>query len=125
VTRARGERGFMTVQYVAATGFTLILFALIANVLVDLYARAAVREALDEGVHAAIAIDAPASACETRARDSLHTLTRGPIGRDISVTCQVDAERVHGHADVVLRSWLPAIVPTWRFSLDASARRET
>jgi hypothetical protein len=115
----------MTVQYVAATGFTLILFALIANLLVDLYARAAVREALDEGVHAAIAIDAPAAACETRANDALHTLTRGAIGRDISVTCATDAVRVHAHAEVILRSWLPAIVPPWHFALDASSRRET
>jgi hypothetical protein len=125
VTSARGERGFMTVQYVAATGFTLILLALIANLLVDLYARAAVREALDEGVHAAIAIDAPGSACETRASDALRTLARGPIGRDITVSCATDADHVHAHADVVLRSWLPAVVPSWRFALDANARRET
>ena len=114
----------MTVQYVAATAFSLILFALIANLLVDLYARAAVREALDEGVHAAIAIDASPSACESRANDALHTLARGPIGRDVSVACAGDAGRVRAHADVVLRSWLPA-VPPWRFSLDASAGRET
>jgi hypothetical protein len=26
---------------------------------------------------------------------------------------------------VTLRSWLPALVPAWHFTVDASARRET
>ena len=73
----------------------------------------------------AIAIDAPRAACETRANDALHTLTRGPIGRDISVMCATEPDRVRAHAEVVLPSWLPAIVPPWHFSLDASRRRET
>jgi hypothetical protein len=119
------ERGFVTVQYVAATGFTLLFLMLLANLLVDLYERAAVREALDEGVHAAVSVDAPAGACEQRANDALRGLVHGPLGRDITLACAVDATRARASATVVLRSWMPAIVPPWRFTLDASARRET
>lgn len=121
----RGEHGFVTVQYVAATGFTLIFLLLLGNLLVDLYARAAVHEALDEGVRAAVTVDAPAGACEQRANDALRGLVRGPVGREISVTCSVDPQRVRAHATVVLRSWLPAFVPAWRFTVDAGARRAT
>ena len=42
---SRDERGFLTVQYVLAVGLSFILLVLVANLLVDLYARAAVRDA--------------------------------------------------------------------------------
>src|SRR6185369_11572384 len=64
----RDEGGFTTLQYVVATGFSLVLFVLVANLLVDLYARGAVRDALDEGVRAQVPGAAPADACEARAR---------------------------------------------------------
>ena len=115
----------MTLQYVAATAFTLVLLMLVANVLVDLYARAAVREALDEGVRAAVPVDAVASSCEARAADVLRGLLRGPVGRGVAVTCDVDPVRAHAHATVELRSWLPLVVPPWRFALDATAHRAT
>ena len=54
----RGEAGFTTIQYVVATGFSLLLFVLVANLLVDLYARAAVRDALEEGTRAVVPADA-------------------------------------------------------------------
>ena len=39
-----------TLQYVLATACSLIVFVLLVNVVVDLYARGAVRAAIDEGV---------------------------------------------------------------------------
>ena len=121
----RDEHGFMTVQYVAATGLTLLFLMVLANLLVNLYARGVVREALDEGVRAAAPIDARADACGARAREVLDDLLRGPMGDDISVTCDVAADRSRAHADVTLRSWLPALIPAWHFTVDSSARRET
>jgi hypothetical protein len=115
----------MTVQYVAATGLTLLFLMLLANLLVNLYARAVVREALDEGVRAAAPVDAPAGACDARANDVLDDLLRGPMGDGITVTCTVATDRSRAHADVTLRSWLPALIPAWQFTVDASARRET
>jgi hypothetical protein len=118
------DAGFTTIQYVFATAVTLLILLLLANLLVDLYARGAVREALDEGVRAAVPVDAPPDACERRSRDALDGLLRGPIGDGVVVTCSASAQRVRAHADVTVRSWLPALVPAWRFRVDASARRE-
>jgi hypothetical protein len=125
VIRRSGEAGFMTVQYVAATCFTLVLLLFVANLLVDLYARGVVREALDEGVRAAVPVDAAAGACETRAHEVLSGLLRGPAGAGVTVQCNVDAGAVHAHATVTMRSWLPSLLPAWRFHADASASRAT
>jgi len=115
----------MTVQYVSVTALTLVFLLLLANLLVDLYARGVVREALDEGVRAAVPVDAPAGACEARAGEVLDELLRGPIGDDVDVSCTVGPQRVRARATVTLRSWLPVVVPPWRFTVDASARRGT
>ena len=87
--RAARERGLVTIQYVFAVGISFVLLVLVANLLVDLYARAAVRDALEEGTRAAVPIDAAPSACADRARAVLHGLLRGPIGRDIRVHCDL------------------------------------
>jgi hypothetical protein len=115
----------MTVQYVVATGFTLVFLMLIANLLVDLYARGVVREAMDEGARAAVPVDVAPGACEARAREVLDGLLHGPLGDTIAVTCDLGPQRVRAHATVTLRSWMPALLPAWDFSVEASARRAT
>ena len=118
------ERGFATIQYVLAVGLSFVLLVLIANLLVDLYARAAVRDALEEGTHAQVARDAAPGACEQRARAALDGLLRGPIGRNVEVRCTVSATGVLATADVRLPSWLPLLVPDWSFTVNAVAARE-
>jgi hypothetical protein len=120
----RREDGFATLQYVLAVGMSLLLLVLIANLLVDLYARAAVRDAVEEGTHAVVARDASPTACEQHARSALDGLLRGPIGRDVEVRCVVAPASVLATADVRLPSWLPLLVPDWRFTVRAVATRE-
>ena len=72
----RGEAGFTTIQYVVATGFSLLLFVLVANLLVDLYARGAVRDALDEGVRAGVPVAAGTDDCLARARDVVTSIAQ-------------------------------------------------
>ena len=60
---------FTTIQYVIAVAWSLVLLVLIANLLVDLYARGAVRDALDDGVRAG----APAGASGCGVRSSVRT----------------------------------------------------
>jgi hypothetical protein len=122
---ASDEHGFTTIQYVAATAFSLLLLMLMANLLVDLYARGAVREALDEATRAAVPVDAAPGACERRASEVLDGLLHGPIGDGVVVTCDVGPQHVHARASVTLRSWLPALLPAWSFDVDARARRAT
>lgn len=114
----------MTIQYVLAVGLSFVLLVLVANLLVDLYARAAVRDALDEGTHAVVAVDAAPGACEQRARDAVANLLRGPIGREVAIRCSLRATTVTASADVRLGSWLPLLVPDWRFTVRAVAERE-
>jgi hypothetical protein len=117
------EQGFATIQYVLAVALSLVLLVLIANLLVDVYARGAVRDALDEGVRAAVPIDAPVSVCEQRARDVLSDLVRAPVAA-VDVRCRRDGARVVADAHVSMRSWLPVLVPDWRMDLHAAAEQE-
>lgn len=115
-----------TVQYVFALGFTLVLFVLLANLLVDLYARGAARSALEEGVRAAVPVDVPVppAACTVRARDALDSVLGGSIVRVEGLRCDVAAGTVTARARLVMPSWLPTVVPGWSLNLQATARRE-
>ena len=122
--RAIGQGGLATVQYVFAVGISFILLVLVANLLVDLYARAAVRDALEEGTRAAVPIDASPAACADRAHIVLQGLLRGPLGREVRVRCESALGAVRATADVRLRSWLPGLVPDWRFTVRAVSVRD-
>ena len=120
----RDQAGFTTLQYVVATGFSLMLFVLVANVLVDLYARGAVRDALDEGVRAAVPVASSPANCEARVREVIHSIAGGSLLRVDELSCEGAGESIVARADVSLRSWLPMLVPDWRLELRASAMRE-
>lgn len=119
----RPERGFVTIQYVAAIAFSLLLLVMVGNLLVDLYARGAIRDALDEGVRAGAPIDAMPTACDARAREVLDALVHGPVAR-VALRCTQDGAWVRATAHVSLTSWLPMLVPAWRMELHAEALRE-
>ena len=120
----RGERGFTTIQYVVATGFSLLLFVMVANLLVDLYERGAVRDALDEGVRAGVPAASTADDCVTRSRSVVQSIAGGSSVRIDDLSCIRDGDRVVATAHVSLRSWFPMLLPDWRLTLRASAHRE-
>lgn len=120
----RGEGGFTTIQYVVATGFSLLLFVLVANLLVDLYERGAVRDALDEGVRAGVPVAAGADNCLARARGVVSSIANGSSVRVDDLSCVRAGDGIVATAHVVLRSWFPNLLPDWRLSLRASARAE-
>jgi hypothetical protein len=119
---AHSDRGFTTIQYVIAVAWSLVLLVLIANLLVDLYARGAVRDALDDGVRAAAPAGASVLACEQRAHEVVAGLVRGPLLQTV-LHCRVDGAFVVADAQVTLRSWLPMLVPDWHMHLRAEALR--
>jgi hypothetical protein len=123
VRRSRRDGGFTTIQYVIAVAWSLLLLVLIANFLVDLYARGAVRDALDDGVRAAAPSSDPVAVCEERAREVLRGLVRGPLVR-ARIRCTISGPFVTADASVTLRSWLPMLVPDWHMALRAVALRE-
>ena len=118
------QRGFTTLQYVVATGFSLVLFVMVGNLLVDLYERGAVRDALDEGVHAAVPAAATTVDCEARARDVLRSIAGGSLLRVEELRCERENEFVVARARVSLRSWLPMVVPDWSLRVRAAAVSE-
>ena len=120
----RDEGGFTTIQYVVATGFSLLLFVLVANLLVDLYERGVVRDALDEGVRAGVPVAAGPAECLARERDVVASIASGTSVRVDDLTCVLDGDRVVATARIALPSWFPALLPDWRISMRASAHRE-
>jgi hypothetical protein len=120
----RAEDGFTTIQYVVATAFSLLLFVLVANLLVDLYERGAVRDALDEGVRAGVPAAATADDCHTRANEVVQSVAAGSSVRVDDLVCALDGDRVVATARVSLHSWFPMLLPDWRLNLRASAHRE-
>jgi hypothetical protein len=120
----RGETGFTTIQYVVATGFSLLLFVMVANLLVDLYERGAVRDALDEGVRSGVPVAASADDCLARARDVVRSIASGSSLRVGALSCEPDGDRIAATARISLRSWFPMLLPDWRLTLRASAHRE-
>ena len=120
----RGRNGgFATIQYVIAVAWSLVLLVLIANMLVDLYARGAVRDALDDGVRAGAPVGSTAAACEARAHEVVANLVRGPV-LDSELHCSDSGAFVVADAEVTLHSWLPMLVPDWHLHLHAEALRD-
>jgi hypothetical protein len=113
-----------TIQYVAATALSLVVFVAMANFVVDLYARGVVRAAVDEGARAGAPIDASADDCEQRTREVLTNLLGGASGRGVRVSCREIDGVMHAQADAILVGWLPGIVPTWSFTLDGTVTKE-
>jgi hypothetical protein len=110
------------VQYVVATGFSLVLFVLMGNLLVNLYVRAAVRDALDEGVRAAVPARAPTASCAATAREVIDSVVRGTQLRVHDLTCERRGERIVATARISLDSWL--LLPDSRLTLRADATKE-
>ena len=120
----RAETGFTTVQYVAVVGLSFVLLVLMANLLVDLFARGVIRDALDEGVRAAAPVGSGVRDCEARAGEVVDALLRGPMGDDVRIACEARDGSMFATAEGGLPSWIPGLVPEWRFEFEASMRSE-
>src|SRR5262249_38357283 len=104
--------------------FSLLLFVLIANLLVDCYERGAVRDALDEGVRAGLPAGAGPAGCETRVRGVLRAVAGGSVLAVGELHCTREGAFAVAPPRVSLRWWLPMMVPDWRLRLRASALPE-
>ncbi|MET0628590.1 MAG: hypothetical protein ABW033_09050 [Acidimicrobiia bacterium] len=112
-----------TLQYVLATALSLVVFVLLANVIVDLYARGAVRAAVDEAARAGARVDATPAECAARAHDVLAGLVGSRLRSGVDVVCSEAGATVSARADVRLPGWL-VLVPDWRFSIVATSVKE-
>ena len=97
---------------------------MLANFVVDLYARGAIRAAVDEGARAGAPIDSSVAECERRAQDALDDLLGGAMRSGVRVDCVESPGTIRAQATVVLHGWLPGVVPDWSFSLTGTAVKE-
>jgi hypothetical protein len=97
----------------------------LANFVVDLYARGAARAAIDEGIRAGAPLDVPAGPqCERRAADTLDGLLGGSMRSSVRVRCLARFGVVFAQAEVVLRGWIPGVIPDWSFTLTGAGVQE-
>lgn len=108
-----------------ATGFALIFFVALANLVVFQYAAGVVRSALDSGARTASLLDVPVGACETQIAETLDGLLGGSMGDDIVFSCALDptGEFVVASATANLPAFAP-LVPDWTFDAQATAIKE-
>ncbi len=120
--RGCGETGFITIQVVAAVGFSLVLLTLLANVVVFEYGRAVVRAALDEGVRMGSRALATERDCLSRIHSTIGDLIVA-MADEVEVSCQDKGDRVEARAIASFEAWIPAL-PAWRFTSEATAVKE-
>lgn len=109
VARSCDEAGFATPQFLLAVGLSLVLLSTFANVLVQQYALAAVRAALDEGARAGSLAGADGGHCLQRARQAVEGLLGGAYGHGVRLSCAHDGERVAAAASVRFAGWAPLV----------------
>ncbi|MGH9025652.1 MAG: hypothetical protein ACRDWD_05965 [Acidimicrobiia bacterium] len=112
-----------TIQFVAAAGLALVVFVLLANFVVFVYARGVVRAAVDEGARRGGRLGASTAECEARAQDIVDDLLGGRMGDDVTVSCSTSAGIVVARGRARLHGWLPA-VPDWTFTLEGRSVQE-
>lgn len=118
-----GQGGFASIEWVWATLIGLLMFVLLANVIVNQYARGVLRAAVDEGARQGAREGATVADCDTRANEVLDDLLGGSLGRQVNMACRMEPQAAVAEATAILPGWLPG-VPDWTVTLRASRLRE-
>jgi hypothetical protein len=111
-----------SVQFLFASGLTLLLFLALANLVVVQYGRGALRSALDQGARVG-AISSSIAQCEQRVDDVLGQLLGGRMGDDVVASCEVGAEVASATGQASFVSWTP-FTPDFVVEMTAVATRE-
>ncbi|GAC1364626.1 MAG: hypothetical protein NVSMB32_07350 [Actinomycetota bacterium] len=125
-SRPGDQRGFVTIEYVAAIAVSMVLLVVAANFVVSEYGRGVVRAALDQGVRDGARTSIPVATCERSSRQMLQDLLgsgSGSMGAAVTLNCQEVAGTLTAVAQGSFGGWLPA-VPSWSFTAKASAAVE-
>ena len=123
--RSRGEDdGYLTVQFIAAVAFSLLLLVLIANVIIVQYAKGVVRSAAEEGAQAGSRLSATNLECEARANEVLGSLLGGAMGTGVTASCTISATEASATVEYTFTPWLP-LIPAWTGSQTSFAVKET
>lgn len=123
-----GERGSVTIAHVYATGLSLLLFTVVANLVVHQYGHGVLRAAVDEAARAAARTvtsdEAAAAACRQAGERVTGSLLGARLGEDTTLACSVEGGSVTATAVATFRGWV-AFVPDWEVEVAATVVRET
>jgi hypothetical protein len=86
------------------------------NIVLDEYAKGAMKTAVDDAAEAGAALGGSTAACETVGASVKSELLPGPFGTGVVITCRVRGSTVVASAAGPLPSLLPA-VPEWSLSV--------
>jgi hypothetical protein len=124
----KDEGGNAALVTVLAMAITLIVFMVALNFIVDEYGKGAIRTAVDEAAQAGSlqgAPGGPVAACQAKASQVMSGLLNGPFGRNVTITCGLNANgQVVATADGTLPAWL-RLVPADPIHVVGSSRIET
>lgn len=105
-----GDGGHVTPAFVATVGMTMVLLAVVANLLVNRYADGVLRAAVEEGVRQGVATASDA-ACALRT-DAVIEAGLGPLRARVDPpVCVVGTTGAEARVSGAFSGWLP-IVPT-------------
>lgn len=107
--RLAGEGGFTVVLGAIGIAILLLIFAGTANLVLDEYAKGALRTAVDEAAQAGATAGGSITACETEAAQVRSNLVRGPFSAGVSITCAADGTLMVAVAKGALPSLLPPV----------------
>ena len=118
------DEGQASVTYLLAIGVSLVIFVMLANLMMFLYARGVIRAAVDEGARAGAVANRSSVECLQRANDALGDLLGGSLGREVEIGCEVDGDDMVAIATATLSSPFVGLAD-WTFVSEARATDES
>jgi len=109
-SRPRASRGSAVLPGVVAIALLLLTFAGATNVIVDEYAKGALRTAVDEGAQAGAAAGGSVAVCLGATRQVAHNLLPGPFGAAVQLSCHLQGGDVVASAAGDLPSFVLDVV---------------
>lgn len=116
------EHGFTIASAMWVMAVTLVLVTGFADLFVQRYAQAVIRQATDEGARAWAVQGGTADDCLAAANDAVDDLLGGPMASGITFSCSADGTTVQVTANVTLRSLPP--LPDSEFDTTSVVARE-
>ena len=116
------DDGFTIASAMWVMAVTLVLVTSFADLFVQRYAQAVIRQATDEGARAWAVQGGTADDCLVAANDAVSDLLGGPMAAGISFSCSADDTTVQVTANATLRSLPP--LPDAQFDTTSVVARE-
>ncbi len=101
------ESGFTVVSAIWVMAVTLVLVTMFANLFIQRYAQAVIRQATDEGARAWALNGGTADDCAAAANDVVADLLGGPMVGDITISCVDRGLSIEATANATLRAMPP------------------